>query len=171
MKFCSLFLAGALLLIGAGASAAPLSIEIMPSAGNPASPQMGDHLKFHAIIRNGGTAPVDGLIAWISLVRIDAGHEQPVDLEDWSAHKAVTAQSLAPRKTLETDWTIRLIQSGRYRMIVSAVSGNGTQLTASPFADFTVRTKPVVESRRVLPIAIGMPLLLFGIILWRARKQ
>ncbi len=66
--------------------------------------------------------PVDGLIAWISLVQIDKGKEQPVDLEDWSAHKAVTAASLAPGQSLETDWPMRLIQAGTYRVVVSAVS-------------------------------------------------
>jgi hypothetical protein len=170
MTLRPLVLALALSLCGASAWAAPLSVELAPSASNPAAPQMGDHLSFHSVIRNNGTAPIDGLIAWISLVQVDKGKEQPVDLEDWSAHKAVTAASLAPGKTLEADWPMRLIQSGAYRVVVSAVSRNGADLTASPFADFKVRQKPVVESRRVLPVAIGMPLLLAGMMLWRRRR-
>lgn len=170
MKIFATILAFMLLTASANAWASPPSIEITPGAGNPAAPQMGDHLTFHTVIRNDGTVPIDGLIAWMSLVQIDKGKEQPIDLEDWSAHKAVTARSLPPGKAVRTDWPIRLIQAGRYRVIVSAASRNGTQLTASPFADFTVREKPVVESRRVLPIAIGVPLLLCGMILWRVRS-
>jgi len=171
MKIHNLFLAGALLLVSGGISAAPLSVDLRPSPSNPVSPQMGDHLSFHSVIRNVGAAPIDGLIAWISLVQVDKGKEQPVDLEDWSAHKAVTARTLVPGKALETDWPMRLIQAGTYRVVVSAVSRNGVDLTASPFADFNVRQKPVVESQRVLPIALGIPLLLGGTMVWRRRKS
>jgi hypothetical protein len=154
-------------LAGGAARANSISIDLAPSPGNPASPQMGDQLSFHSIVRNKGPAPVDGLIAWLSLVRIDKGNEQPVDLEDWSAHKAVTATALVPGKPLETDWPMRLIQDGTYRVVVSVVSRDGAGLTPSPFVDFSVRRKPVVESQRVLPIALGLPLLLGGTMLWR----
>jgi hypothetical protein len=43
-------------------------------------------------------------------------------------------------------------------------------LAASPFADFTVRQKPVVESERVLPVAFGLPLLIGAAMLWRFRR-
>ena len=55
---------------------------------------------------------LDGVIAWISLVQTDRGKEQPVDLEDWSAHKAAVAAGLVPGETIHTDWPMRLIQSG-----------------------------------------------------------
>ena len=100
-------------------------------------------------------------------MQIDQGHEQPVDLEDWSAHKAVTAASLPPGKTIETDWPMRLIQAGTYRVVISVVTRDGTALTASPFIDFGVRQKPVVESQRVLPVAFGIPLLLGALLVWR----
>jgi hypothetical protein len=44
-------------------------------------------------------------------------------------------------------------------------------MTASPFIDFTVRQKPVVESRRVLPVAFGLPLLIGIGMLWRRRGR
>ena len=120
----------------ASAQAGSLDVRLMPAIGNPPSPQMGDRLRFHSIIRNEGGRAAKGLIAWISLVQIDKGREQPMDLEDWSAHKAVTAASLARGATLETDWPMRLIQSGEYRVVVSVVSRNAQGLTASPFVDF-----------------------------------
>lgn len=153
----------ALALLGAApafAATGGLSIGIAPSSANPATPQMGDRLTFHSEIRNTGDAPVDGVIAWLGLVRVDKGQEQPVGLEDWSAEKAVTEDVLPPGGTIETDWPMRLIAEGHYRVVVSAASRGGPNLASSPFADFTVRPKPVVESRRVLPVAIGVPVLL-----------
>lgn len=169
-------LAGSLFIAASGPGAAAetgsLSISISPAASNAASPQMGDRLAFETTIRNGGDRPVDGLIAWISLVQVDQGKEQPIDLEDWSAHKAISRASLAPGETIKTNWPMRLIQSGHYRVVVSAVSRDGASLTPSPFADFTVRQKPVVESSRVLPVAVGLPLLLgISFIGWRQRDR
>jgi hypothetical protein len=171
MKVATLLLAMGLAFAASAASAGTLSIDLEPAAGNPASPQMGDTLSFHTVIRNDAATPVDGLIAWISLVQIDKGKEQPVDLEDWSAHKAVTAASLAPGQSVETDWPMRLIQSGTYRVVISAVSRDAFGLAASPFVDFTVRQKPVVESQRVLPVALGLPLLIGIGMLWRRERR
>lgn len=171
MKLSILAIAAGFVLLSHAALASPLSITLQPAPGNPASPQMGDTLSFHTVIRNVGNASVEGLIAWPSLVQVDEGSEQPVDLEDWSAHKAVTAVTLDPGGTVETDWPMRLIQAGRYRIVVSAASRSGAELTASPFADFTVRQKPVVESQRVLPVALGIPLLLGAAMVWRRRRR
>lgn len=171
MKLAAFLFAVGVLCCAGAASAAGVSVDLAPGTTNPASPQMGDHLTFHTVIRNDGDTPIDGLIAWISLVQTDMGKEQPVDLEDWSAHKAVTAASLAPGEAVETDWPIRLIQAGTYRVVVSAVSRDSAGLAASPFADFTVRQKPVVESARVLPVALGLPLLIGAGMLWRRRRR
>lgn len=148
-----------------------LSIQIAPMAGNPGDPQMGDHLAFQTRLTNTGTTPIAGVISWLSIVRVDQGQEAPIGLEDWSAEKAVTQAGLAPGETIVTDWPMRLIQGGHYRAVVSAVSRDGTALAASPFADFTVRAKPVVQSARVLPVAAGVPLLLMMVFLFRRRKS
>ena len=171
MKLSALLLALGVMISSGAASAGPLSIDLKPGADNPVEPQMGDILSFHTVIRNDAGTPVDGLIAWISLVQIDKGKEQPVDLEDWSAHKAVTAASLAPGQTVETNWPMRLIQAGNYRVVISAVSRDIAGLVASPFVDFAVRQKPVVESRRVLPVAFGLPLLIGIGMLWRRVRR
>lgn len=171
MKFVGLLFALVLAFEANPSLAQSLSVDLQPAAANAASPQMGDRLSFHTVIRNDGGGPVDGLIAWISLVQLDRGKEQPVDLEDWSAHKAVTAAALAPGQAIETDWPMRLIQAGTYRVVVSAVSRGSAGLAVSPFADFTVRQKPVVESQRILPVALGLPLLIAAAMLWRRRRR
>lgn len=150
---------------------AELSIELAPAASNPASPRMGDRLAFHTVIRNDGAQPVKGVIAWLSLVQVDPGKERPVDLEDWSAHKVVTAASLPPGGTIETDWPMRLIQSGAYRIVISATSRSHGHLWASNFVPMQVRPKPVVESARVMPIAFGIPALIAAALLVRRWRR
>ncbi|MCB1740118.1 MAG: hypothetical protein KDK91_07100 [Gammaproteobacteria bacterium] len=160
-----------LAMVAPAAMAGPLSITLAPASKNPSSPQMGDHLSFQSVLRNTSGTTVDGLVAWISLVQFDRAKEQPVDLEDWSAHKAVAVRSLAPGATVETDWPMRLIQAGHYRVAISVANRDGSALLTSPFVSFTVRQKPVVESARVLPVALGMPLGLTALWLWRLPRH
>lgn len=173
MRKIALWLGACLLLIGGNATwaAAPLEITLIAEKTNPPSPQMGDHMKFVSVIKNSGTAPAQGVVAWISLVQVDPGHEQPVDLEDWSAHKAVTQASLAPGEQITVEWPMRLIQAGDYRVVISAVERSTPHIITSPFIDFHVKRKPVVESQRILPIAFGVPLVFGVLILWRIRKR
>jgi hypothetical protein len=150
-------------------------LELTPSPDNPATPRMGDTLAFHAVIRNDGRRPVTAVIAWISLLEVDPGKEQPVDLEDWSAQKAVTLPRIAPGQTSETEWHLRLIQSGNYRVaVMAAAAGNALDRNfgpvASPFVAFTVASKPAVETGRVLPIASGVPLAIGAMLLWRGAR-
>ena len=174
MKRIALWLAAASLLLGAGAALAadPLTISLTADNTNPASPQMGDRLRFESAIRNTGSAPAQGVVAWISLIQVDPGHEQPMDLEDWSAHKAVTRSSLAPGEEIRVQWPMRLIQAGDYRVVISAVERNTSHIINSPFIDFHVKRKAVVESRRILPVSLGVPLLLaFALVLRRPRRR
>jgi hypothetical protein len=122
-----------------------------------------------------GKTPVSGVIAWIGLLEVNSGKEQPVDLEDWSAQETTTLPGIAPGQTAETEWRLRLIQSGSYRIAVMAAAtgdalGRNSSPVASPFAAFTVASKPVVETGRVLPIASGVPLVIGTMLLWRAAR-
>ena len=166
-----LFLA-AIILAGRVAAAAPLHVSLAPAPNNPPAPKMGDHMVFTSVLENRGSTPAEGVVAWISLVQVDPGREQPMDLEDWSAHKAVTQAMLAPGERIAVDWPMRLIQSGRYRVLITAVERNTSQAVTSPFLDIEIRSKPVVESKRILPIALGVPLVfvvLLGVSVRRRR--
>lgn len=152
------------------AQAPTITITLSADAANPPAPRMGDRIRFHSVIRNEGTAPIHGLVSWVSLVQIDKGREQPVDLEDWSAHKADVVAGLVPGATRETDWPFRLIQDGTYRVVVSATAADTGALVASNMLTFTVAPKPVVESVRVIPIGAGIPLLLMIVFFFRRRR-
>lgn len=165
--FVRLLLSLSLLGVGNAWAANSLNISLVPDQANSSSPQMGDWLKFHSVVSNPGTQSAHGVVAWISLVQVDPGHEQPVDLEDWSAHKAVTQAVLQPGQQVKVEWPMRLIQAGAYRVVISAVDRETGHVMTSLFVDFQVRRKPVVESGRILPVAFGIPALLLGVVGWR----
>jgi hypothetical protein len=146
------------------AASGAIEIALAPAADNPANPRMGDRLSFHGVITNNGTEPVTGVLVWLTLVETDPENPQPVDLEDWSDRRAVTQAVLEPGQTLAADWSLRLIQAGRYTVIVQALDGSAGGLAASLPVAFTVAPKPVVESARVLPAAFGAPLFIIALI-------
>jgi hypothetical protein len=160
-------------LFAAGSAAAEtvVALDLHPDVQNPAAPAMGDHLRFWSTITNTGSTPIEGLVAWISLVEIDPGNEQPVDLEDWSAQKAVTGASLGPGQSLRTDWPMRLIKGGDYRVVVSVTDRGSRQVHTSPTVQFHVRQKPVLRARRVLPVAAAIPLLIIGLTIFNRTRQ
>jgi hypothetical protein len=148
-----------------------LTIDLRPDGKNPSAPIMGNHLKFLTAITNTGGSTVEGLVAWISLVEIDPGNEQPMDLEDWSAHKAVSGASLKPGETLHTEWPMRLIKSGDYRVLVSVANRGGRDVLASRTIEFHVRQKPVLQAGRIVPVAMGIPLVFAGLLLFAGNKK
>jgi hypothetical protein len=167
MKRLIFFLVLLGLFSGVGRAAEPIAIELKNGAGNWLALKMGDRVEFESVITNAGSVPVEGLVAWISLVEVTPGREQPMDLEDWSAHKAVTRARLAPGESLKTRWPMRLIQAGDFRVVISAVARKTDRIATSPFLDFHVELKPVVESTRILPVAFGVPLLIGVLAVWR----
>jgi hypothetical protein len=55
-----LFAAACLAALATAASAETLAVDLTPDPHNPASPQMGDNLVFHTVIRNTGAQAVEG---------------------------------------------------------------------------------------------------------------
>lgn len=96
-----------------------MALDLLSGGKIPRRLSWGNHLQFWSTITNTGGTSIEGLVAWISLVKIDPGNEQPVDLESWNAHEAVTEASLKPGETLRTDCPMRLIKGGDYRVVVS----------------------------------------------------
>ncbi len=169
-----LFIASLLSMLFASAAAAahsPLALSLSPDSGNPPAPTMGDHLRFWSTITNTSAWPLEGLVAWISLVEIDRGNEQPVDLEDWSAHKAIAGAALGPGQSLRTDWPMRLIKGGDYRVVISVTDRKSRNIFTSPTIEFHVRQKPMLHSGRILPVAAGVPVLMIGLIVFQKTRR
>jgi hypothetical protein len=163
-----------LTLLGTSAlRAADVQVDLQPVQSNPAHPMMGDWMHFQSRIHNSGNKPIKGLVAWISLIEVTVGQEQPMDLEDWSAHKAISGVTLEPHGELSTDWPIRLIQGGDYRVVISVTDRTEQSVYTSRTLQFHVTRKPVVESKLILPVALGVPFVIGGLMgygSWRRRR-
>ncbi len=142
---------------------------------NPPSIQanMGDTITYTGTITNSSDVEVSNIIAYISLANITQGKESPMDLEDWSANKAVKIETIPPHGTYEGKWPMRLIDSGSYVAYITVVDKNDNTPVSSMMSRLEIQRILRLNPHNVLPIAIGEPILIgliFAAIALRRRK-
>jgi hypothetical protein len=129
----------------------------------PGSLKMGDTPNFLGAVTNLGSQPAQGLVVYLSLVSLTPGQEHPVDLEDWSAQKAVRIDRLNPGATDYRQWGMRLIAAGKYGVALTVVDPRESRPIVSDLVTFEVRPKPTLIAGRVLPVAVGVPPFILGL--------
>jgi hypothetical protein len=82
-----------------------------------------------------------------------------VDLEDWSAHRAITVSSLAPGQSRDVSWSLRLVMGGNYILYANAIVRGSTRASVGQEVPLFVRTKQNLNPGGVLPVALGVPVL------------
>jgi hypothetical protein len=143
---------------------------------NPPSIQanMGDKITYTGMITNNSDNVANNIIAYISLVNVTQGQESPMDLEDWSANKAIKVDAIPPHGTYEGKWPMRLIDSGSYVAYITVVDKNDNIPMSSAMSRLEIKRVLRLNPNNVLPVALGEPLLIgiaFMIISFRRRKS
>lgn len=121
---------------------------------------MGDKITYTGTITNNSDKPVNNIIAYISLANVTQGKESPMDLEDWSANKAIKVDAIPPHRTYEGKWPMRLIDSGSYVAYITVVDKNSDTPISSVMAHLEVKRIIRLNPNNVLPVALGEPILL-----------
>ena len=167
---CTVFLVAVPAQVEAAANQ-PANISVFLQAPDPPL-QMGDLPVFKGEVTNQGANVLKSLVVYLSLVSLQPGQEHPVDLEDWSAQKAIRIDQLAPGQTMTQEWRMRLIKSGSFGAALTIVNPASDQPQISPLALFDITPKATVLAGRILPVAVGIPLLLAGLffLIWRSRR-
>lgn len=146
---------------GIARAASPLGVEL---AGDGGARVAGDHETFTATVRNKGTTVLHDLVVMLSLLDVTGSPAVPLGLEDWTpAPEAAHAASLAPGERFTGSWRLRMIQAGRLAAYATVVTGDDRSVTNSAPIVLHVRPTQNLTPGRVLPAAIGVPLLLLGI--------
>ena len=142
---------------------------------NPPSLQanMGDKITYKGTITNHSDKAVTNLVVYISLANVTPGKESPMDLEDWSANKAIKVETIPPRGTYEGQWPMRLIDSGSYVAYITVVDKNSAVPVSSGVSHLEIKRILRLNPHNVLPVAVGEPLVLgavFMLIAFRRKK-
>lgn len=145
-----------------GNSGVPLKLET-PSAS--LSGKAGQYVKLPAKVTNTSNAPVKDVVAYVSLVDVTRGQQAPVDLEDWSAHRAVTIPTLAAGQSKDVSWSLRLVKGGDYVVYANAIAGGSTRASVGQEVPLTVTAQKNLNPGGVLPVAIGVPIVAGAVLL------
>jgi hypothetical protein len=152
-------------------SSTPLKIE---TPTQPLSGTAGQYVNLPATITNTSDNPIKDIVAYVTLVETTSGQQAPVDLEDWSAHRAVTIDSLAPSESQNAAWDLRLIKGGEYVVYAAAIEKGSSQAAVGPVVPLSVTAQKNLNPGGVLPVALGVPILvgtaLFVPVFWRRRN-
>ena len=143
---------------------------------NPPSVQakMGDKITYTGTITNNSDRAIDNIIAYISLANITPGKEAPLDLEDWSANKAIKVDTIPPHGTYEGQWPMRLIDSGSYVAYITVADKNDNMPVSSHMSRLEIERVLRLNPNNVLPVAIGEPAALgmvFMLVAFRRKKR
>lgn len=154
-----------------GNSGAPLTLATTKAT---LSGTAGQYVRLPATVTNTSNAPVKEVVAYVSLVDVARGQQAPVDLEDWSAHRAVTIPALGPGQSQSVGWSLRLVKGGDYVVYANAIAGDSTRASVGQEVPLTVKAQRNLNPGGVLPVAIGVPIVvgaaLFGPVALRQRK-
>jgi hypothetical protein len=134
----------------------------------------GQYVKLPARITNTSKTPLKGIVAYVTLVETTEGQKAPVDLEDWSAHRALTIGSLAPGQYRDVSWSLRLIKGGDYVLYAIAIERDSSRAAVGPEVPLTVTAHKNLNPGGVLSVALGVPIIagvaLFGPVFVRRRN-
>ena len=154
-----------------GGSGAPLGVE---TSTKKISGTAGNYVRFPARITNTSGKLVKDAVTYLSLADVTRGQQAPVDLEDWSAHRAITISSLGPGQSRDVSWSLRLVKGGNYVVYADVIAQGSTRASVGHEVPLFVRAKQNLNPGNVLPVALGVPILagaaLFGPVVLRRRR-
>lgn len=154
-----------------GAGGLPLNVD---TSKTTLSGTAGQYVKLPATVTNTSNKTVKDVVAYVSLVDVKRGQQAPVDLEDWSAHRAVTIPTLAPGQSKDVSWSLRLVKGGDYIVYANAIAVGSTRASVGQEVPLSVAAQRNLNPGGVLPVAIGVPLVagaaLLGPVALRQRR-
>ena len=163
---------GSLALIATpGTGGVPLALD---TSQPTLSGKAGQYVKLPATVTNTSNGPVKDVVAYVSLVDVTRGQQAPVDLEDWSAHRAVTVPTLAAGQSKDVSWSLRLVKGGDYIVYANAIARGSTRASVGQEIPLSVTAQKNLNPGGVLPVAVGVPIIagaaLFGPVALRQRR-
>jgi hypothetical protein len=158
-----------LLMSSAFAKSLPPPLEINITSSKTLSGTAGDYVTVEGTIKDIGDKPRNDIVTYLSLV--DNGTKLPVDLEDWSAEKGLHIGTIDAGQTLPLERKIHFVKAGTYSLIIIAEAAGYDLPQASGIVQFNVNPKINLNTGKVLPVALGTPVVLICILFLLANRR
>ena len=145
-----------------------LSISIQSPAGVKDYPGREETIK--AQIRNNTDKQIKDILVYITMA--DIKKSMTVNLEDYSADRPVTVNSLQPNETKTVELPIRFVYTSNYYLYTTVVSKQYNQSVSSDSIPIEIMGNTKVDKNMVMMISFVEPILLcFGTVFIMIRKK
>ena len=133
----------------------------------------GDHATITATVTNTTRQPVHGATLFLGLVDMTLGQPLPLGLEGWtSEHESRGLAPLVTCGSASATWHLVMIQPGPLGIYASVITDPGGPIESGPLAVLSIKDVRILNPANVLPVALGKPLALIGVVLTiRYRRQ
>jgi len=132
----------------------------------------GDHATVTATVTNTTDQPLDRATLLLGLVDMTPGQPVPLGLESWTTDpESVALPTLAPGASASATWHLVMIQPGPLGLYASVLPGPTGLIESSPVTVLSVRETRALNPGNVLPVAIGVPLGVIGLLAAMRRRR
>ena len=133
----------------------------------------GDHATITATVTNTTRQPVHGATLFLGLVDMTPGQLLPLGLEGWTSEPESRGLApLVPGGSASATWDLVMIQPGPLWIYASVITGPSGPIESGPLAVLSIKDVRILNPANVLPVALGEPLALIGVVLTiRYRRQ
>ncbi|MDQ4108537.1 MAG: hypothetical protein M3138_07000 [Actinomycetota bacterium] len=138
-------------------AAAPVSVTVDRAR---ISTELGHGFGFRSTITNRGSTAASGLIAHLNVLSLRDGVY--VDPEDWSSQRTYYLDPIAAGASTTITWRMQAVNGGSFGVYVAVLpeSGPAPPPTTGSTIHVAVAERRTLNSRGILPLALGVPALL-----------
>jgi hypothetical protein len=153
--------------VPAAAVATPSSIGVALDRASSAS-RIGDAFAVSVTVRNGGDAPMAGLIAHLNVLSTDPGTY--VDPEDWSSERTRYLPPLGAHATSSFTVAMQAVNQGGFLVYVAVMAPDGS-IAASPPMRVSVAAQRSLDPAGAAPVVAAVPLAVLGLLVYSSRRR
>ena len=150
------------------ALAQPEAITVVVSPAS-VSVDLGADIQLTVEVTNNTDRRLTDLAIHIDIT--DPTTDGSVDPEDWVPTLTLQIHTLSPGQTSVLQWTLKPIAGGQFSVYAVVLQAGSHELHSSEAAIYNVSERRALNPKGVLPAAIGMPLLIGGILVARLRAR
>lgn len=143
-----------------------VSVSVEPAS---ASVDLGQSLVLHVTVTNTGSRPTAALAVHLDIT--DPSRSASVDPEDWTSTLSRKVDPVPAGGATTLDWPIQPIAGGSFLAYVVALYPAGTNLVSSNAVRVDVGHRRTLNPSGILAVAIGVPLLIGGLLLTQLRRS
>ena len=123
---------------------------------------LGEHLDITVTVSNTSATPSVALVAHIDIT--DPTQSSSVDPEDWTSTLSTPVGSLRPGASATVTWRIQPISAGTFTLYAIALAPGAGTVAASNVLEVSVDDQRSLNPDGILPVAIGAPVLVGGLL-------